>query len=102
MATVGRTAAVVLMLTACAREPSPTRTEPPDVGAPAPSAPALSRFSVPLEYDVTAVLRLVEQTVPRTFGSIDSVRSVDGDARKHYAFEAVDHAAVPGPAATAF
>jgi len=88
MATVGRTAAVMLMLVACAREPSSTRTEPPDVGAPAPSAPALSRFSVPLEYDVTAVLRQVEQTVPRTFGSIDSVRSVDGDARKHYAFEA--------------
>jgi len=58
------------------------------VGAPAPSAPALSRFSVPLEYDVTAVLRLVDQVVPRTFGSMDSVRAVNGDSRKHYAFEA--------------
>ena len=43
---------------------------------------------MPLEYDVTAVLRLVEQAVPRTFGSMDSVRSINGDARKHYAFEA--------------
>jgi hypothetical protein len=34
------------------------------------------------------VLRLVEQVVPATFGSMDSVRAVDGDARKHYAFEA--------------
>ena len=26
--------------------------------------------------------------MPRTFGSMDSVRSINGDARKHYAFEA--------------
>ena len=37
---------------------------------------------------MTAVLRLVDQVVPKTFGSMDSVRSVNGDDRKHYAFEA--------------
>ena len=82
---------VVLLLPAllaCSREAPSTKTAPPDVGAPAPSARALSRFSVPLEYDVTAVLRLVEQVVPKTFGSMDSVRTVGGDSRKHYAFEA--------------
>jgi len=75
-------------LLACTREAPSTKTAPPDVGAPAPSAPALSRFSVPLEYDVTAVLRLVDQVVPTTFGSMDSVRAINGDSRKHYAFEA--------------
>jgi len=88
LATVHRAAAAVLLLAGCAREPSPTRTEPPDIGAPAPAAPALSRFSVPLEYDVTAVLQVVEQAVPHTFGSMDSVRALNGDDRKHYAFEA--------------
>jgi hypothetical protein len=75
-------------LLACTREAPSTKSAPPDVGAPAPSAPALSRFSVPLEYDVTAVLRLVDQVVPKTFGSMDSVRAINGDSRKHYAFEA--------------
>lgn len=78
----------MLPLLACSREAPSTKSAPPDVGAPAPSAPALSRFSVPLEYDVTAVLHLVDQVVPRTFGSMDSVRTVNGDDRKHYAFEA--------------
>src|SRR5689334_8623426 len=88
LATIRRTAAAAALLAGCAREPSPNRTEPPDVGAPAPPAPALSHFSVPLEYDVTAVLRLVDEAVPRTFGSMDSVHAVNGDDRKHYAFEA--------------
>ena len=73
---------------ACSREAPSTKSAPPDLGAPPPSAPELSRFSVPLEYDVTAVLRLVDQVVPTTFGSMDSVRTVNGDERKHYAFEA--------------
>jgi hypothetical protein len=88
LATVRGTAVVLLVLAGCAREPENTRTAPPDVGAPPPAAVSLSRFSVPLEYDVTAVLRLVEQAVPRTFGSMDSVRSMNDDPRKHYAFEA--------------
>ena len=78
----------LLALLACSREAPSTKTEPPDVGAPPPSPPALSRFSVPLEYDVTAVLRLVDQVVPRTFGSMDSIRNVNGNSRRRYAFEA--------------
>ena len=88
LATTRRVLALLLPLLACSREAPSTKSAPPDIGAPAPSAPALSRFSVPLEYDVTAVLRLVDQVVPRTFGSMDSVRTVNGDERKHYAFEA--------------
>ena len=89
LATTRRVLALLLLpLLACSREAPSTKSAPPDLGAPPPSAPALSRFSVPLEYDVTAVLRLVDQVVPKTFGSMDSVRSVNGDSRKHYAFEA--------------
>ena len=75
-------------LLACTRETPAARTEAYSYGAPAPSAPALSRFSVPLEYDVTAVLRLVDSIVPKTFGSMKDIRSVNGDSRKRYAFEA--------------
>ena len=75
-------------LLACTSDTPAPRTELQSDGAPAPSAPALSRFSVPLEYDVTAVLRLVDSIVPRTFGSMNEVRNVNGDSRKRYAFEA--------------
>ena len=76
-------------LLACRTDAPATRTEAAgDIAAPAPSAAALSRFSVPLEYDVTAVLRLVDSIVPRTFGSMNDVRTVNGDSRKRYAFEA--------------
>ena len=76
-------------LLACVKDAAPPKTEAPaDFTMPAPSPPALSRFSVPLEYDVTAVLRLVDSIVPRTFGSMDERRTVNGDSRKHYAFEA--------------
>ena len=89
LATVRRVAVLLLpALLACSREAPATRTAPPEVGAPPPAAPSLSRFSVPLEYDVTAVLRLVDQVVPKTFGSMDSIRAVNGDQRKRYAFEA--------------
>ena len=58
------------------------------MGVPAPPSASLSRFSVPLEYDFTAVLGLVEKNVPVKFGSLDSVKQMGTDARKHYAFEA--------------
>ncbi len=48
----------------------------------------MSRFAVPLDYDVTPVLGIVERVVPRTFGSLDSVRRLGDDDRKHYAFVA--------------
>jgi len=79
---------VLALATGCMRETPQTTLEPPDA-APAPAPPELSRFSVPLEYDFTAVLRLVEQIVPAEFGSMDSVKTVGGDSRKHYAFEAL-------------
>ncbi len=55
----------------------------------APPPPrTLSHFDVPLDYDFTPVLDVVERVVPRTFGSLDSVRTVGDDQRKHYAFVA--------------
>jgi len=72
---------VLALATGCMRETPQTTLEPPDVAAPAPAPPELSRFSVPLEYDFTAVLRLVEQIVPAEFGSMDSVKTVGGDSR---------------------
>jgi len=80
--------AAAFAMAACTRETPTAKPAPPDVGAPAPAPVPLSRFSVPLEYDITAVLRLVNDVVPRTFGSMDSVRAINGDERKHYAFEA--------------
>jgi len=54
-----------------------------------PPAPAeTSRFSVPLDYDFSAILRLVERVVPKTFGSIDSVKQAGDDTHRHYAFQA--------------
>ena len=76
------------MLAACAREAPSTMPEPPDVSAPAPAPAQMSRLSVPLEYDFSAVLRLVEQIVPTRFGSMDSVKQMGDNDRRHYAFEA--------------
>ena len=75
------------MVGACRHEPVTTPAlieEAPPL--PAPAAP--SRFSVPLDYDFTAVLRTVERVVPRKFGSMDSVRVAGNDDRRHFAFEA--------------
>lgn len=73
---------------ACTREPPVASPAPPDASAPDPSPAELSHFSVPLEYDFTSVLSLVERNVPVSFGSIDSVREVPDDSRRHYAFQA--------------
>lgn len=48
----------------------------------------MSRFSAPLTYDFTAALRVVDRVVPTTFGSLDSVKQVGDDSRRHYAFAA--------------
>ena len=48
----------------------------------------MSRFSAPLDYDFTTVLGAVDRAVPRTFGSMDSVRMVGNDSHRHYAFAA--------------
>ena len=76
------------ILLACTREAPSTLPEPPDMAAPAPAPAQMSRLSVPLEYDFTAVLRLVEQIVPTSFGSMDSVKQMGDNDRRHYAFEA--------------
>lgn len=78
-----------LLLAACTRETPGVRVDASDIAAaPPPPPPAVSRFSVPLAYDFSPILRVVEEAVPKTFGSMDSVRTVGSDSRKHYAFEA--------------
>jgi hypothetical protein len=75
---------------ACSRQPSAadsSRVET-EFELPPPAAPETSRFSVPLDYDFTAILRVVERAVPKTFGSMDSVRQAGDDDHRHYAFEA--------------
>ena len=83
------TAGVALVaLGACIRGAPSTDADLADAAAPPPAPPAASRFSVPLDFDFTAVLRVVENAVPTTFGSMDSVRMVGNDSRRHYAFHA--------------
>jgi hypothetical protein len=79
--------ALSLALTACSREARKRSIESPDVLPPPPAAAPVSRFSVPLEYDLAAVQRIVERAVPERFGSMDSVRTVGTDTRRHYAYE---------------
>ncbi len=76
-------------LSACKRDAAPLAADAPDISAPPPAPAELSQFSVPLEYDFSPALRLVEGVVPRTFGSMDSVKVMGADDRRHYAFEAV-------------
>ncbi len=81
-------AVLVLALTACRRDGSSSAGNPTaETELPAPR-PILSRFTVPLDYDFTPVLAIVERAVPKTFGSIDSVKQAGDDTRRHYAFEA--------------
>jgi len=59
---------------ACSTDRAPVARAPAaTVAAPAPHAPTLSRFDVPLAYDFTDVLRTVERVVPATFGSLAEV-----------------------------
>lgn len=81
------------LASACSRDrpASPARDNDADtavyIAAPV-AVPVLSYFRVPLEYDFTPILAVVERVVPRTFGSIDSVRQAGDDKNRHYAFEA--------------
>ncbi len=59
-----------------------------DAPEPPPPVMSLSRFDVPLTYDITKVLGVVDRAVPTEFGSLDSVHQVGDDDRKHYAFHA--------------
>lgn len=76
-----------MLVVSCRREPV-TSVALIDEAPPLPAPAAASRFSVPLDYDFTAVLRTVERVVPRKFGSMDSVRAAGNDSRRHFAFEA--------------
>jgi len=78
----------VVALSSCRRETTTVTSNIVDEAAPPPPPAERSRFSVPLDYDFTAVLRVVERVVPATFGSMDSVRMVGNDSHRHYAFEA--------------
>lgn len=80
------TAALALSV-GCRHDPAPERLDLPE-SAPPPPPPELSKFSAPLAYDFGAVLRIVDRAVPTKFGSIDSIRAVTGDSRRHYAFAA--------------
>ncbi len=77
-----------MLLLGCKRESPSVVPAPPDA-APPPAPARASRLSVPLEYDFTAVLRLVDSIVPRTFGSMDDVKQMGDNDHRHYAFEAV-------------
>jgi hypothetical protein len=72
----------------CAREAPSTSAAAPIDGAPPPPPAALSRFGVPLAYDFSGMVQVIEKAVPKTLGSLDSVRMIGTDARRHYAFEA--------------
>jgi len=89
----GVVACGLALATACSRDrpASPARdNEPGDTAiyTPVAAVPVLSNFRVPLEYDFTPILAVVERVVPRTFGSLDSVRQAGDDKARHYAFEA--------------
>ena len=79
--------AAAIVVGSCRREPVTTAALI-DEAPPLPAPAALSRFSVPLDFDFSGVLRTVDRVVPRTFGSMDSVRMAGNDSRRHFAFEA--------------
>ena len=86
-------ALVASLVAACGRErpaDAPALRELTAAALEAPPVPAatLSRFGVPLDYDFTPVLAVVERAVPATFGSLDTRHQLGDDRRKHYAYEA--------------
>lgn len=83
-----RSALAAAVLAGCTRETPKADVGRADLAAPPPPPAPLSRFSVPLEYDFTPIMQVVENAVPRSFGSMDNVRTAGDDNRKHYAFEA--------------
>jgi hypothetical protein len=84
-----RPAIAALCIVGWACQPGRSRS-PADLADedPPPPPQTLSRINVPIRYDFTPVMATVERSVPRKFGSLDSVRDVPGDPRHRYAFEA--------------
>lgn len=87
-------ALALCVLAACARERPALAGAGAAAGAapldevPPPPPAELSRFGVPLAYDFTSMVAVIERAVPKRFGSLDSVRMIGTDSRRHYAFEA--------------
>ena len=77
------------LLQSCRREQPKVVTGTQLDSLPTPPPLPVSRFNIPLVYEYTPVLAVVERVVPRKFGSIDSVRMVGNDPNRHYAYEAV-------------
>ncbi len=78
----------MLAIAGCRERAAP---DPPASAAgrePPPPVMPESRFNVPLTYDITHVLGVVERAVPTQFGSLDSVHQVGDDDSRHYAFQA--------------
>jgi len=63
---------------------------PPAVTADTDTLPSLptSTLDIPLTYDLSPVVRALENAVPKRFGSIDERHDVKGQPRMHVAFEA--------------
>jgi hypothetical protein len=80
--------ASLITVTGCASEASTPDISPDVLTAAPPPPPALSQFNVPVEYNFGSVLSAVERAIPLQFGSLDSIRTVENDSRRHYAFEA--------------
>jgi len=82
----------VLAGTACRKAaPPPMPPMPPAdtlVREPPPPVMPASHFDVPLTYDITKVIGVVDRAVPTQFGSLDSVHQVGDDASRHYAYQA--------------
>lgn len=78
----------ILAMHGCSRERPATATAPTLDSLPPPPPLAPSRFNIPLLYDYTPILSVVERVVPRRFGDIDSVHMVADDENRHYAYEA--------------
>lgn len=78
-----------LSLTQACRPERPATSEVPHLDSlPTPPPLALSRFNIPLTYDYTPILEMVERVVPKQFGSLDSVKMVGKDENRHYSYEA--------------
>jgi hypothetical protein len=63
---------------------------PPAVTADTDTLPSLptSTLDIPLTYDLSPVVRALENAVPKKFGNIDERHEVKGQPRMHVAFEA--------------
>lgn len=76
------------MMASCRKDSTPVVTVDVLPGTLPPAPAAISQFSVPFEYDFSAIIDVIDRAVPTRFGSLDSVRQVGTDSRRHYAFEA--------------